>query len=76
MGLKYFLRFIFIFYFMCMCVPLSVYHTYDTHRDQKMTVDPLKLELLEIMSLLCRCWDLNSDPVKEQYVLLTTESSL
>lgn len=34
---------------------------------------PLKLELLEVTSLWCRCCKLNSAPLEEQYVLLTPE---
>lgn len=35
-------------------------------------MDPLKLELLEVSSLRCRCCELNSGPLEEHYVLLTT----
>jgi hypothetical protein len=34
------------------------------------------LELQEAMSCQCGCWDLNSGPLEEQRVLLTTEPSL
>jgi hypothetical protein len=38
--------------------------------------DPLELELKDSCELLCRCWDLNSGPLEDQPVLLTTEQSL
>lgn len=53
---------------MCGYVPLST----DAHRGQKRASEPLGLELQVLVNwLMCQyaCWELDSDPVEEQYVL-------
>lgn len=43
---------------------------------QKDVSDSLELELQEVVSLSCGCWDPKPDPFKEQPALLTSASSL
>jgi hypothetical protein len=39
-------------------------------------LDSLELNLTDSCELPCGCWELNPDPLEEQAVLTTTESSL
>ena len=50
------------------CVPLSV----ETRR----VLDYLELELQAVVSFLVWIWELNSDSLEKQQMLLTTEPSL
>lgn len=43
---------------------------------QKRAPDPLELGLQTIVSCLTWCWELNSGPLQEQYVLLSAESQV
>lgn len=56
---------------MCMCLCLSVYHLCaGAHGGEKRAVNPLELKW---PGTWCGCWELNSGPLKEQQVILTTE---
>lgn len=55
----------------------TVAYTYSTPGGQKRAFDPLGLELeIDGCELLCRCWELNLDPLEEQSVLLITKRLL
>ena len=44
-------------------------------RMQQMPLDPLRLELKAVV-VTCGCWELNLDPMGEQYVPITTGAHL
>ena len=57
-------KYLFILYMWVLCFCLQA--------QQERTLDPIT----ESCEPLCGCWELNSDPLEEQSVLLTTEPSI